>query len=78
MKWIDIKEQQPEKDKEVLIFDSGLFAVSHWDGEIYKGKLCFPDYQDEQPGVYLPSHWMPLPPSPIFHIKKRGKMPVTL
>jgi hypothetical protein len=66
MGWIDISERQPEKNVRVLIFEDGYMHVSYWNGtysQISKW-LQFPDEQDEQPGFYWPTHWMPLPEPP--------------
>lgn len=72
--WVPVKQQKPEINKEVLIFEPspndfqpGTMHVSYWDGTYskYGSKWAqFPDGQDEQPGYHLPSHWRPLPQPP--------------
>lgn len=73
MEWISVNDRFPEKDVQVLIYERfsnepGLMAVSYWDGtyDEYNGfkTYKFPDGQDEQPGFYYPTHWMPLPEPP--------------
>ena len=70
-KWISI-DTKPEPGKEVLIYQppspysgegaEGVMAVSYYIGE--SPYDFWPDGQDEQPGSYSPSHWMPLPEPP--------------
>jgi len=73
--WVNIKARRPDKGQMVLIYEpspsgelyEGTMFVSHWektDG-LSDRKWAFPDFQDEQPSYYYPTHWMPLPPKPL-------------
>lgn len=72
--WISVKEELPEIYKSVLIAeppvnegDDWNIQVSRYNGEKPRGEkywYVWPDDQDEQPGSYYPSHWMPLPDPP--------------
>jgi hypothetical protein len=77
--WILVNETQPKINERVLICEiysdskdnPPMMTVSYWDGSFdeYNGikMYKFPDEQDEQPGFWYPTHWMPLPPPPHFN-----------
>jgi hypothetical protein len=63
MEWIDVKEQEPDKDgKKILAtrynyaFDCWETAVVKWDGEVFK-VIPTRDYRLN----LIPEFWMPIP-----------------
>lgn len=66
MEWISVEERLPNKEEFVLIFDQGHICLCEYTKNNWTyGKWGFLDDQDEQPEVWFPSHWMPLPDPPI-------------
>jgi hypothetical protein len=75
--WRKVDTDPPELETRVLISDyDGWVATSDYSMTGPYGKKqkspVFNDDQDEQPGTYLPSHWMPLPESAIARAEQKS------